>query len=89
MAKLAYHQRNKNFTAKWLVGRSVNSVTLRGLQRGIGAFAGLPSGATGSRHLRRCVSCKGHPILCETCLAANGFPSRFDLITNANYSINS
>jgi hypothetical protein len=31
---------------------------------------------TRSRHPRRCISCKGHAIPCETRLAANGFSSR-------------
>jgi hypothetical protein len=48
----------------------------QGVQRRIGAFGCLPAGAARSRHLRCCVSCKGHAIPCETRLAANGFSPR-------------
>ena len=57
---------------------AVNGYSLKqGLQRRIGSFVGLPSGETRSRHLRCCVSCKGHTIPGETRLAANGFSSRW------------
>jgi len=56
---------------------AVNGYSLnKGCNAVFGLFVGLPSGETRSRHLRCCVSCKGHAIPGETRLAANGFSAR-------------